>query len=370
MSIWRIVMLAVVYLPGGTLAAGIRGTVHAPPQGDVHGTIVIACWAGDGECAMGSPNTRTVQITVRGSRAPFHIADLDAGVYAIIGAKDVDQDGGMGPADYLGLYSRADGAFAGVTPPAQAIELRMQILGAAMATSTTQPATASPRTARPIKGGLNGLYIGVTKSVVANGVNPAAGIFWMPSRDWNAFFPDGRVYVGFPSHGLHDIDSWWDEACERVPLFCARYTVSGNIIRVTYHEGQEKVYVRDNDGTLWHERDSYMKLAALDGLRLNGTYVASHRIDDDNPGAIVFRHNGTFVERAFLAEIGWDSVTHQPLSDEERAGAMGTYGVRGNTVELRYEDGRIIRTAVYVLPQHTKTLDHIEINGWEFLKVD
>ncbi|HZA50130.1 MAG TPA: hypothetical protein VE549_05265 [Myxococcaceae bacterium] len=334
--------------------------------------MVIACWADEGRgCAIDSDRTRTVQITVHGSRAPFQIEDLPPGVYAVVGVKDVDRDGSFGSADYVGAYSLSDGSIAGVTPPAHSIELRMQPVAAAQLNASTapEPVAAPTLPRRAIKGGFHGLYIGVTKSVVANGVNPSAGIFWMPSRDWNAFFPDGRVYMGIPSHGLRDVDSWWDEACERAPVFCARYTVSGDIVRVTYQGGEEKLYVRDKDGTLWHERDSYLKVASLDGLRLDGTYVKSTRLDADNPGVIVFRRDGSFAEREFLYDINWDSVTLQPLTAEEEAGGTGTYVVQRNTLELRYADGRLVRTSIYLLPQNLKKLDRVEFNGFEFVRV-
>ena len=68
----------------------LSGTVTAPPGGDVAQTEVVACFleAGQNECNVQSPNTKSVIISTAGQAGSFSITGLAAGQYLVVAFKD------------------------------------------------------------------------------------------------------------------------------------------------------------------------------------------------------------------------------------------------------------------------------------------
>jgi uncharacterized protein (DUF2141 family) len=84
---------------GGTL----EGTLYAPTGQTVAGATVVACFPeGDG-----CDEDKSVAVTVKGgSSAPFRLAGLGAGPYAVIAFKDMNDDDDLGDGDLVGAYSK------------------------------------------------------------------------------------------------------------------------------------------------------------------------------------------------------------------------------------------------------------------------
>jgi hypothetical protein len=117
-------------LPTGAIA--LSGTVYAPPGGDVAGTVVVACFVQGEDCD--EAKSHVLEITTSGPSAPFNLSGLTREPYMFFASKDVNGNGvHFEDGDFYVLY----GSDGNITPPALGLELRLEILGAAPADSTS-----------------------------------------------------------------------------------------------------------------------------------------------------------------------------------------------------------------------------------------
>jgi uncharacterized protein (DUF2141 family) len=351
----------------------IRGTVHAPAGEDVRGAIVVACYAQDGRCNYASPHprSRAIRIDTRGASATFVVRGLEPGEYVILGTRDINANGVEDDGDWVA--QEAD--LRPVRPPAEGIELRFRY--------RTPPQAAGARRSDPARvpaapgtGGLTGIYEGVKRQAVAPGAGSpvASGITWTPQRDWMTFFPDGRVHLAMPPNGLA-VPFDWEGECSSAPAWCATYTVRGDEVRIRWLSGSERVLHRQSDGSLRTvDRLDYVRHDPLNGRRLEGRYDILWK----RPYLTVsirFARDGRFSEQNVLSNIGW--MTLQRLRDPALDRLMsvnagsGTYAFRENTLELRYDDGRVARIVAYILPQELRKPqpEEIYLSGHDFRRV-
>lgn len=371
-------VLAPLLLAAPAAAQGaIRGTVHAPPGEDIRGAVVIACFREHGRCdyARPHPNSRAVGITTGGPSARFVLDRLAAGEYEILGTRDVNGNGREDAGDWIAQYE-AGGVIQAVRPPAERVELRFTVKPAAAPTPTA-PTPASGRRrdpsavpAAPGRGGLSGIYHGVTRSPVAPGPGSpvASGLTWTPERDWMTFFPDGRVFLALPPLGIPGFD--WSVECPPHPTWCATYTVEGSRVTIRWASGQTKMLTRAEDGTLWtSDRLNYLHLPPLDGLRLEGTYFVPWK-EQYGPVRIAFARDGRFEEERLLGGISWNSSDYgapaAAIRDVPRG--AGRYEIRSNTLTLHYRDGRVVSVNLYVFPDELRKRqpEEIYINSFDF----
>lgn len=366
-----------------TAAAGqgtIRGTVYAPPGEDIRGAVIVACFAENGRCAYATPhrNSRAVQIEARGASAPFLVRGLVPGEYVILGTRDVNGNGVEDAGDWIA--QEAD--LRPVRPPADGIELRFTYKAPPGAAAVSAPPAVRPRGERPAvprapgRGGLSGVHEGVKRQVVAPGSGSGVerGITWTPQRDWMTFFPDGRVYLAMPPHGLA-VPFDWEGECSTAPAWCATYAVRGDEVRIRWPTGEERVLRIGPDGSLrTTDRLDYVRHDPLNGRRLEGRYEIPWK-QPYITVSIQFTRDGRFSERNLLDNIGW--MTLEQHRDPAVAALLavkqgsGTYTLGDNTLELRYSDGRVARIVTYIFPQELRKAfpDEIYISGHDFRRV-
>lgn len=218
---------------------------------------------------------------------------------------------------------------------------------------------APPASVNAGAGDLYGIYIAVTKQLIAPGPGSPVqqGITWTPTRDWMTFVPGGRFIARLPEEGLAGFD--YAEAARKNPEAKGTYKVEGNLVRIAWAEGGGKTLKRSADGDLWEDRTNWTPLPKCDGLRLNGKYSVQWN-EYSARNFIRFSRDGRFEESGLLQQIGWKRT-------EVRQGT-GTYSIRDNTLELRYADGRIERINFYAFPEELKkpSPEVVYINSFDF----
>ncbi len=85
----------------------------------------------------------------------------------------------------------------------------------------------------------------------------------------------------------------------------------------------------------------------MDGTRVDGEFASDSPewYRKGIPADIVFRRDGTFVNRAVVTEI-YDGAGKQLGS---KSSGNGTYEIRDFTIVFKYSDGTVARRGFYVL---------------------
>ena len=167
------------------------------------------------------------------------------------------------------------------------------------------------------------------------------------------FLPDGRVYYGMPTGGSLDNFNF-AQLQQQDPKDCGRYQLSGG--KIQFQFGTDAPYTQDFAQTSDSVTLGNIKLYRVDkfdnfqlqGLYGQGTYVASAGVSGDHK--IAFTKDGRFQKSDFVGVVVTGSQANAATS-ESRAGE-GTYQIKGNTLELRYRDGRQEKLTFYVYPEN------------------
>jgi hypothetical protein len=118
----------------------LSGTVYAPADEDIAGTVVVACFVVGSDCDENK--TKTFEITESGESASFTLDGLTREQYLLFASKDTNaNDIDFEDGDFYALY----GTDGNVIPPARNVELRLEILGAA-SSATTDPTQTTDAT--------------------------------------------------------------------------------------------------------------------------------------------------------------------------------------------------------------------------------
>lgn len=96
------------------------GTVSVPPDGDVAGTQVIACFP-VGKVDCDEQRSQSLEISGSGPSASYSFEGLEEETYIVVAFKDID-GGGLDEGDYYGES-------APVTPPATGVNVTMEVIG-------------------------------------------------------------------------------------------------------------------------------------------------------------------------------------------------------------------------------------------------
>ena len=224
--------------------------------------------------------------------------------------------------------------------------------------------------AAPGTGGLEGRYFyGRSQSIDAYNNLPCQGICY----DYLIFQKNGYVY----SDDLEDTEGLEDANCTRtypsgIPV-CKTYTLKGNMLQV----GLEKpeVFKRTKDG-LEIDGDDWNVLEPLDGLKFNLLYY-SQRISGAIVGTggsasstdLALRKDGRFTRESNSGFFygATDTGTAQGnvtagVGGSNSRSNNGSYRVYGNTIEFKYDDGRVIKLFMF-LPSGRKDLTFLHIGG-------
>jgi hypothetical protein len=226
--------------------------------------------------------------------------------------------------------------------------------------------------AAPGVGGLEGRYFYGINQVALNGYLPCGGICYQ----YLLFQKNGYVY----SDDLEDTEGLMDADCTRTypsgfPI-CEVYTIKGNTIQI----GLEKpvTWKRSKTG-LVIDGDEYDTLEPLDGLKFNAAYESlvvqgtaigtggsSSSVDLllRKDGRFSRESNSSFFFGATDTGTSSGSVTASVAGSNSRSN-NGAYKVYGNTIEFKYDDGRVIKNFIF-LPIGRKDTSFMQIAGRKY----
>jgi hypothetical protein len=211
------------------------------------------------------------------------------------------------------------------------------------------------------KGGFEGrYYVGFPQ--VAIGDFPAAcgGVCY----SFYFFQKDGYVFTGdaTETEGLMDID------CSKTHLsgfpVCETYTLNQNLINVGLEKPVSFQKLKDGikiDGTF------HAILESVDGIKLNAQYETVSSAGGGFYssysyvawGNIEFRNDGTFFQErsSSVSTVASGGSSYRPDS--------GTYRLYGNTIELKFKDGTVVRQFI-LLSTGRKNLTYLNIGGTRY----
>jgi hypothetical protein len=226
--------------------------------------------------------------------------------------------------------------------------------------------------AAPGVGGLEGRYFYGRNQVAINGYLACGGICY----EYLLFQKNGYVY----SDDLEDTEGLMDADCTRTypsgfPV-CEVYTVKGNTIQI----GLEKptTWKRIKSG-LVIDGDQYDILEPLDGIKLNAAYeslVVQGAIVGTGGSSssvdLLLRKDGRFSREAnssfFFGATDTGTQTGDvtaSVSGSNSRSNMGAYKLYGNTIEFKYDDGRVIKSFIF-LPIGRKDPSFMQIAGRKY----
>jgi hypothetical protein len=217
------------------------------------------------------------------------------------------------------------------------------------------------------KGGLEGRFFLGRSQVSIGGFTPCGGVCY----DFAFFQKDGYVYNddAEDTGGLEDIN------CSKTypsgfPV-CQAYSISGNMIKIGF---EKPVPFKRVGKTVEIDGEEYGVLEGLDGLTFHGYYSSITGGGTSNAVStsgftssvdLVLRKDGrfsrdaansTFASGSFLGETTFVAGSSNSRSN------TGTYRVYGNTIEFKYEDGRVVKQFMFA-PAGRKDLEYLRIAG-------
>jgi hypothetical protein len=162
--------------------------------------------------------------------------------------------------------------------------------------------------------------------------------------DYLCFAPDGRAYNGHPSGGP---SACFENEDPRSPSY-GRYTLNGDeiVIKWNKQENTQKLK-RRADGKLEHDGVTFHALESCDGVKLDGTYTVTWA--DKSRTQVRFFKDGRFKATGLQDCVNLDQLVYPDWPKLPAAGT-GTYAIRRNTLEVKYDNGGPTRRMFFTTP--------------------
>lgn len=229
-------------------------------------------------------------------------------------------------------------------------------------------------------GGLSGNWVHSRAGTLRNGLQMGPDFTLIPTLDsecpgnmcWEFLFfnKNGYVYTLEPDESLSEAD------CSRtyangLPV-CEVYRVTGNKIQI----GSDKAVPFKQQGkTFTLDGRDYDQLMPLDNLKLEGQFkstVVSNAVvslgGSISNSALYFNTKNQFAyDRSSSTNLAGSGYVMS--SSNQAATRRGTYQFKGNTLELKYADGRLVRMfAVTTLDEKGKLdLTSLRLGGGTYI---
>ena len=193
------------------------------------------------------------------------------------------------------------------------------------------PAAKKEMPARPKGPGFDGVFYKAKVGFNAAGAPGERGM----QVDYLCFSSDGLVYTGTPTGGPVSIFANPDDLSNY-----GRYTLNGDNFTIAWnhdkllnqrltHKGRRVAGGVEVNG------DKYHAIPSCDGMTLDGTYSWKW---GGGESVIRFTRDGRFTERGLFETVSDDNLVHPDWPKMPERGS-GTYSIRQNTLEVKYDNG-------------------------------
>jgi hypothetical protein len=169
------------------------------------------------------------------------------------------------------------------------------------------------------------------------------------SPRWYTFFADGQVFEDLPRTGLAGFDRNASRSDPNQASYWGtwQFAAGTGTIAKPGVRFPEKLKL-EQPALLVIDIDRFSRCAAVDGLRLDGTWTSFANANDPElmrlPAGkrplFQFSRDGRFVDEGVFA-----TFLRTYGNEAGDAAGSGTYDIRDFTLTLRYSDGRVRRTA-------------------------
>ena len=191
--------------------------------------------------------------------------------------------------------------------------------------------------------------------------NPAGGRGELGQRvDFLCFASDGRAYNGRPSGG----PGACFEADDPHSSSYGRYTISGDDVIIKWNfdkflnQQHTQKLKRRPDGKLEQDDATFHKLEPCDGLKLDGTYAITWA--DGSKSRVRFTKDGRFTEQGLKDCVNLDQLVYPDWPKLPPSGG-GTYSIRHNTLEVKYDNDGPTRRMFFFTPDDPTNPKRISI---------
>ena len=219
---------------------------------------------------------------------------------------------------------------------------------------TTSNKTAVKTKPAKSENALSGLYVGTESR---QQFNPNTKLYdYIVRKVYYIFSPDGRVCYVLPKGGaLDNFD--FDNPQNVEPNNIGSYEISNGQIQFSNAGGQANPprAFTNNRSFLQIGNLKLYRVELVSNLRLNGTYSVrtfTNTSSGSSAGGVagenqlVFGADGRFSQKGFVGfAVGGGAGS-------SRDGGTGTYKINGNTLELSYSDGKLIKHTFFIYPEN------------------
>jgi hypothetical protein len=166
---------------------------------------------------------------------------------------------------------------------------------------------------------------------------------------WILMDKNGNI-VKNPKHGVNPVD--WAKEKQTNASKTGTYKIEGYKLNITWADGKTASWSIEKKGG---------KLSAIDGgivtkqegmpanYRIEGQYASSVVLPNvANTSTLVFKKDGTFTSSSY------GTVTTPDVSGESQKSNQGTYDISGNTLTMKFPDGKIEKSVITIWDMNGK----------------
>ncbi|MBN8721822.1 MAG: hypothetical protein J0M03_02740 [Acidobacteria bacterium] len=219
---------------------------------------------------------------------------------------------------------------------------------------TTSNKTVAKTKPAKSENALSGLYVGTESR---QQFNPNTKLYdYIVRKVYYIFSPDGRVCYALPKGGA--LDSFdFDNPKNIEPNNIGSYEISNGQIQFSNAGGQANPprAFTNNRNFLQIGNLKLYRVEPTSNLRLNGAYSVrtfTNTSSGNSTGGVsgenqlVFGADGRFSQKGFVGfAVGGGAGSN-------RDAGTGTYKINGNTLELTYSDGKLIKHTFFIYPEN------------------